>query len=317
LNDDGREAHMFAGVGAPPLSSVTPRDRIARRSRVGVAFLVFAVVACVSRDTLDLSGMSFTTEPLLGKIVWNDLITEDIDAARRFYGELFGWTFAPSAAPGRDNYWVARFGNVYVAGLVSIAPRADGTRLSRWLPYVSVDDVDAAVERARVAGGTVAVGARNMNLGRVAAIVDPQGAVIGLARSDIGDPDDRTTAAAAGRVVWTELLASDPHGAAVFYRSVVGYDTRTVGRRGGQYTLLTARGNDRAGIFANPSDEAEPRWLTHFGVADAKTAATRAAALGGTIVLPASPDLRAGTMAVVTDPSGAILSLLQAPRDAE
>jgi hypothetical protein len=222
---------MFAGVGAAPPSSITPRARVARRSCVGVALLVFAVVGCVSRATLDLSGMSFTTEPLLGKIVRNDLITEDIDAARRFYGELFGWTFAPSAAPGRDNYWVARSGDVYVAGLVSIAPRADGTRLARRLPYVSVDDVEAAVERARVGGGLVTVGARNVNLGRIAAIVDPQGAVIGLARSVIGDPDDRTTAAAAGRVVWTELLASDPHAATVFYRSIVGYDTtRTVER---------------------------------------------------------------------------------------
>ena len=287
---------------------------LARKARAWAAMLLCMIVGCASNGTLDLSGMSFSPEPLVGKVVWNDLITEDIDATRRFYGELFGWTFENATGPGRDEYLVARSGNVYVAGLVSIAPRADGATLSRWLPYVSVPDVDASVARARAAGGDVAAEARNVNLGRVAAIVDPDGAVIGLARSSIGDPDDRTTAAAVGRVIWTELLASDPAAAADFYRSVVGCGARTIERGGGQYTLLTGGGADRAGILENPSEQAAPRWLTYFGVDDAAAAAARAAALGGTIVLPVSPDLRAGTMAVVTDPSGAILALREIAR---
>lgn len=254
--------------------------------------------------------MSFTEQPLIGKVVWNDLITQDLDSARRFYGELFGWTFETAQGPDDADYLVARSGNVYVAGLVSI-PSPPGAVLSRWLPYVSVEDVDAAAERARTAGGEVAAGPRNVNAGRVAAIVDPEGAVLGLARSRLGDPDDGTTAPAAGRVVWTELLAAQPDAAAGFYNAVVGYDARTIARRGGEYTLLTMSGADRAGILANPSEETPPRWLTYFGVGDVAAAADRAATLGGTIVLPVSPDLRAGTMAVVTDPSGAIFVLQQ------
>jgi uncharacterized protein len=279
-----------------------------------IALVLAAAVGCVTQNALDRSGMSFTEQPLVGKIVWNDLITDDLDSARRFYGELFGWTFERATGPGGADYAVARSGEIYVAGLVSIAPRTDGTELSRWLPYVSVEDVDTAVVRAQTAGGAVAVGARNVNLGRVAAIVDPQGAVLGLARSDIGDPDDRTTAAASGRVVWTELLAADTAGAASFYRAVVGYDTRMAKRRGGDYTWLTGAGADRAGILANPSEQAESLWLTFFGVDDAAAAADRAATLGGTIVLPVSPDLREGTMAIVTDPSGAILALQEVTR---
>ena len=203
----------------------------------------------------------------------------------------------------------SRAGNVYVAGIVEVDSSADGKRLSRWLPYMSVDDVDASVTRATAAGANVAVAARNVNLGRVAAIVDPEGAVIGLARSRIGDPDDKTTAPGVGRVVWTELLATDPVAAAQFYGTVVGYDVRTVDRRGGKYTLLTRQGSDRAGIFKNPSDRAAPLWLTYFGVADPAAAATRVEALGGKVVLPPSAQLREGTMAVVTDPTGAVLVL--------
>jgi predicted enzyme related to lactoylglutathione lyase len=256
----------------------------------------------------DLSGMSFTAEPLIGKMVWHDLITEDIDAARRFYGGLFGWTFEESTTRG-DDYLLARDGNVYVAGLVPIERPDDGTRLSRWLPYVSVPDVDDAVERSVAAGATVAASPRDVGLGRVAAIVDPQGAVVGLARSAVGDPDDRTTAAAPGRVVWSELLAADPAAAAAFYQTVVGYAPRTIERRRGTYTLLAAAGKDRAGILENPSEEWEPLWLTYFGVDDPRAAAATAAELGGHIVLEPSPEIREGSMAIVTDPSGAVLVL--------
>jgi uncharacterized protein len=264
--------------------------------------------ACTTAGRPDLSGMSFASEPLIGKMVWHDLMTEDIDAARRFYGGLFGWTFEESTgARGRD-YLLARAGNVYVAGLLPIERPADGTRLSRWLPYVSVPDVDDAVDKSVEAGAGVAASARDVSIGRVAAIVDPQGAVIGLARSDVGDPDDRTTAPGPGRVVWSELLADDPEAAASFYGSVVGYTPRRVERRRGLYTMLAVAGKDRAGILENPT-EWKPVWLTYFGVEDPAAAAKLAKALGGTIVLEPSPEIREGNMAVVTDPSGAVLVL--------
>ena len=157
------------------------------------ALLLIAPAGCVSTGDIDTSAMSFSSEPLVGKVVWNDLVTEDLDAARRFYGEVFGWTFENTTNAAGNPYALAKSGNVYVAGLVSIAARDDGAKLSRWLPYVSVTDVDAAVSRATAANAKVAVGARDVRVGRVAAIIDPEGAVIGLARSQIGDPDDATT----------------------------------------------------------------------------------------------------------------------------
>jgi len=162
--------------------------------------------------------------------------------------------------------------------------------------------------RGSAAGARIAAAARNVNFGRVAAIVDPEGAVIGLARSSIGDPDDATTAPGLGRVVWTELLAADPGSAAKFYGDVVGYDANTIARRGGQYTMLAHGGTNRSGVVKNPTD-AGPVWLTYFGVGDPVVAEGRAEALGGAVVVRASPQLREGTMAVVTDPTGAVLVL--------
>ena len=243
-------------------------------------------------------------------MIWHDLVTDDIDSAQQFYGGLFGWTFHASDGARGNEYLIASMGDKIVAGLVAIDSPEDDQNYSRWLPYMSVADVDDAVSRGVVAGATVAATARDVNVGRVAAIVDPQGAVIGLAASSIGDPDDITTAAAPGRPVWTELLADDPAAATEFYRSIVNYDTRTIERRGGEYTVLASKGSDRAGILQNPAKgEYVPVWITAFGVEDPAVAAAKAESLGGTIVLPVSPELRDGTTAVVTDPSGAILVL--------
>lgn len=260
----------------------------------------------------DLSGMRFSQTPLTGKVIWNDLITDDLDATRTFYGALFGWTFEHSSGKG-GRYLLARLGDIYVAGIVEVKSKNRAQKLSRWLPYVSVGNVDGALSIASAGGATVAVPALDVGFGRVAAIIDPQGAVLGLAHSRIGDPDDATTSPGLGRVVWTELLANDTDAAAQFYRDVVGYEPNTISRRGGQYTMLTQGGKNRAGLLKNPTD-AKPVWLTYFGVDDPVAAEGRLEALGGAVVAAASPRLREGTMALVTDPTGALFVLQKVPQ---
>jgi predicted enzyme related to lactoylglutathione lyase len=276
-----------------------------------LSFVLIAagIAACTTSSKPDLSGMTFADDPLIGKVIWHDLITEDLDGAKRFYGGMFDWTFEDTKAPSGQDYSVARSGNVYVAGMVTIESPADGSNYSRWLPYISVADVDAAMTLVTAAGGTVAATARDVNLGRVAALIDPEGAVIGLARSKFGDPDDRTTAAGPGRPMWTELLSDDAESAIGFYQALVGYDLRVLERRGGQYNLLGGNGVDRVGVMQNPSEDVSPVWLTYFGVTDPAAAAEKAESLGGRIILPPSPEFRNGTLAVVADPSGAILVL--------
>lgn len=276
---------------------------------ITVVALCIALVACAMPSRVDTSAMSFSEEPLVGKIVWSDLITHDLQASRRFYAGLFGWTFAEAAGPTGGQYLVARSGKIYVAGMLLVERPADRTNLSRWLPYASVPDVDAAAARAASLGGRVAVEPREVALGRVAAIVDPEGAVIGLARSSVGDPDDVTTKPAVGRRVWTELLSDDPSASADFYAAVVGFEVRRIERRGGEYTILAGGGRDRAGILANPTEDWSPLWLTSFGVQDAGIAARRAEVLGGRILLDQSDEVRDGTIAIVADPSGAVLVL--------
>lgn len=278
--------------------------------------LALALTGLVTACSVTVPGttpvVSLSDEPLLGKFVWHDLVTDDPAAARRFYGTLLGWEFEQTTHPRGGDYTLISLNGRYLGGMIEVADPA-GADYSRWLPYLSVADVDAAVRLTESAGGSTVVAPVELgDFGRAAAITDPQGAVLGVLRSRVGDPDD-SLPAGPGRIVWNEMLASDDAGAGRFYAALAGLEVSTLARRGGKYTLLRAQGRDRAGIMERPDSRVTPLWLTHFAVTDVDAAARRAAELGGRVLLAPSPDLREGKMAVVTDPGGAILALQQWP----
>jgi len=271
------------------------------------------IAACSATAPGSASGLSLSGEPLLGKFVWHDLLTDDPAAARRFYAGLFGWGFEKTSHPQGGEYTLILRDGRYVGGMVRVDEPA-GIEYSRWLPYVSVADVDAAVRYTESAGGSAAVGPVEIgSIGRAAAVMDPQGAALGLVRSRVGDPDD-SMEPAPGHIVWNELLASDDAAAAYFYGALTGLQAIKVSRRGGEYTLMRSTARERAGIMMRPNPDVTPLWLTHFAVANVVEAARRAEALGGKVLLAPSPDLREGTLAVVSDPGGAILALQELSR---
>ena len=276
-------------------------------------FLLLGLNACSTVNTPAGLGFSLSDEPLVGKFVWHDLITNDTAAAQHFYAGLFGWTFEETIRPGGGPYILAKSNGQYVGGMVHKDNPNDQTNYSRWLGYLSVANVEKALKMTRSAGGTIVVDARELgNIGQVAAITDPQGAVLGLIRSNHGDPDD-SQPDALGRIVWDELLVEDTQAAASFYESLAGYNIQTIQRRGGQYIKLTADGRERAGIMQNPFEYYPSSWLTYFAVADPIAATAKVESLGGKVLLPPSSDLRESTLAVVEDPSGAVLVLQQWP----
>lgn len=282
---------------------------------VAVLFFIVGLAACGTTGTGagSIPVTRLSAQPLLGKFVWHDLVTNDVEAARSFYAGLFGWTFREAQHPaGGGPYTLITSGNRYVGGMLQLDD-PEGADYSRWLAYVSVRDVDQAVEWTRAEGGRPVAGPVDLGtLGQAAAVVDPQGAVVGLLRSEFGDPDD-SRQPAEGQVVWDELLAANDVDAARFYSGLAGYETETLDRRGGRYLLLMAQGRERAGVMQRPNERVQPLWLTHFAVADPAAAARRTTELGGKVLLAPSPELRDGRLAVVEDPTGAILALHQWP----
>ena len=89
------------------------------------ALAVILAVACASGSKgVAPAAVPTASSPLTGKFVWHDLITEDPEACRRFYGALLGWEFEDTHRADKP-YIVARAGGHYVAGIVAGASGCD------------------------------------------------------------------------------------------------------------------------------------------------------------------------------------------------
>jgi hypothetical protein len=115
-----------------------------------------------------------------GKFYWNELMTRNLEQAKKFYSETLGWSFdAMPMGPG-STYWLAKIGDEPVGGLFDIsAPEYKGVPES-WMPYIAVDDVDARVKKATKAGAKVMKSAFDVpGVGRIVVLLEPGGAGIG------------------------------------------------------------------------------------------------------------------------------------------
>ncbi len=106
-----------------------------------------------------------------------ELNTTDVAAAKAFYGRLFDWRFEDDAV-GSDPYVTIDTGEDVGGGIVKNPVAGDP---SAWIPYVAVDDVAAATQKARSLGATIWKGATEIpGQGTYSVIADPTGAVLGL-----------------------------------------------------------------------------------------------------------------------------------------
>ena len=110
-----------------------------------------------------------------GSFSWMELHSGDGSKAKAFYTDLLGWNTEEMEMPGMS-YTVIANGAEKIGGF---PPMVADT--PRWLPYVTVDDVDARVEKAKSLGATVAGEPMSVpGVGRMATLVDPVGGVIAL-----------------------------------------------------------------------------------------------------------------------------------------
>jgi len=111
-------------------------------------------------------------------LLWVELYTHDPAAAKRFYGELFGWKTDPYPMPeGAYDMWSTNPGEGPDAfgGIVEVSG-GEPIRDEKWVPCFMVADTDATVERTREAGGTVLMPPTDAPPGRLAALTDRFGA---------------------------------------------------------------------------------------------------------------------------------------------
>ena len=114
-----------------------------------------------------------------GAFHWNELLTWDVERAKRFYADTIGWSFDPMPMPD-GTYWVAKMGEQLVGGMYELKrPEFEGVPES-WMAYLAVDDVDARTARATEAGAELMRPIFDVPMvGRIAILRQPGGAGIG------------------------------------------------------------------------------------------------------------------------------------------
>lgn len=130
-----------------------------------------------------------SSESLPGSFVWIELETPDLDVAKKFYGELFGWDAGEVST--KDNheqgyaYTVFTKSGEQVAGAIETA--MPGIPAS-WCPSFCVRDVDQATITAGRNGGVLMAEPCDIPVGRQAVIVDPTGAAFSVLGPKIMGP---------------------------------------------------------------------------------------------------------------------------------
>lgn len=110
-----------------------------------------------------------------GSFGWCELLTNNVEAAKTFYAELFGWSMEPF--PGMP-YTVIKNGDTGIGGIMELPPHMAGAPPC-WGTYVTVADVDATAQKAQALGATTIVPLTDIpEVGRFYVFRDPQGAVI-------------------------------------------------------------------------------------------------------------------------------------------
>jgi len=244
---------------------------------------------------------------LPGKFVWFDLFTTDMTAAANFYGALFGWE------DRRTNENDASVKTFYHHGkpVANMIGRESIPGDSQWLAYMSVDDVDSALEITEALGGSIHREAKDLpNRGRIGVAVDPQKAAFAMVTSPVGDPLD--VKFVFNRWLGCELWTTDVSGASDFYTKLVGYSVNVVDvHEKVQYRLLASQGHRRGGIVEIPWSDAAPEWVPYIAVESILATVTKAQELGGKLLLEPDMSVKQGHIAIIADPAGAIFGIQQ------
>lgn len=251
--------------------------------------------------------MSKRQNVIFGAPCWLDLSTSDIERAKAFYGELFGWTATDTGAAFGHYTNMSKDGALVAA----LSPKMDPAQADvpdAWNLYFAVPDAAEAAAAVTRAGGTLLFDVMQIaDAGSMTMFVDPAGAVAGMWQPGTHHGFQRYQEA--GAPCWFELLTRNLEGAAAFYAGVFGHDVSAmdIGFGGPPYRSLDVNGTAWAGIAditGHLPDTVPNYWSVYFGVEDTDDAARLIEERGGRIITPpvTSPH---GRWATVTDPMGA------------
>lgn len=284
-----------------------------------------------------------------GAFCWPELATPDSAKAKAFYGGLFGWTAFDVPSAG-GTYSLLRVGALDVAALRTLSPDEKAQAMpSHFMSYISTVSADASARRAKELGGTVLVGPFDVEgIGRMAVVRDPTGSGADVKSAPVPQgltPPNGGRSAPAPRgavfalwearghigarlvgeentLCWTEIVTRDPAGAQAFYGGLFGWTWKVPDVAPVEYFEIYREQQPIGGLLPMRGEEWGDRpghLMPYFRVRDCDATAAKAAALGGTAVVPPRDIPHVGRFALLRDDQGAhfsVITLQEKPAEA-
>lgn len=249
-----------------------------------------------------------------GAPCWVDAMFSDLEGAKRFYGDVLGWTFGESASE-YGNYTQAYSDGKAVAAVVPPMPGNEGQ--SAWCLYLASPNATGTAQKIKAAGGQLLMEPMQVGeFGSMALAKEPSGAVFGVWQAGRhrgfekhGEP---------GAFAWAEVFTREPDSTDAFLPRIFPYEVQKIADEHVDFKVFSLGGKEnpvlgRMKMGEEFPPEVPPYVNVYFAVDDCDAALARAT--GGGATLRFGPmDSPFGRFAAVTDPQGANFSLIDLTR---
>lgn len=243
-----------------------------------------------------------------GTPCWADAMFSDVEGAKRFYGDVLGWTFGESSSE-YGNYTQAYAEGKAVAAVVPPMPGQEGQ--SQWCLYFASPDAAATAEKIRENGGEVLMEPMQVgDFGTMCLAREPSGAVFGVWQA--GRHEGFEATATPGAYCWAEVFTREPEKADAFLSAVFPYRMTDIVDDAVDFRMFDI-GEDTVLGRMRMTDDFPPEVPSYinvyFTVDDCDEAVARATKLGGVLRFgPMSSPF--GRFAALSDPQGANFSVI-------
>jgi predicted enzyme related to lactoylglutathione lyase len=251
-----------------------------------------------------------------GMFCWFEHHSHAPERAVEYWTALVGGEHAAVPLPCGNTMHLLNAGQHHRWSLRALAgcPALLIERGPHWLPFVAVDDTDAAYARALEFGARSVAAPHDNGMGRGAIIEDPQGAALGLFTAASGATDG-VNPHGHGFMCWCELVTPDPKASAAFLAYVLGWTSNDQDMGAFTVTIASANGHPVASLWTQCADDAHPwkraRWYPYVQVNAIDPAAAQAKALGATLPCDIMPIPGVGRWQPTYDPTGCETALLE------
>jgi hypothetical protein len=247
-----------------------------------------------------------------------ELATTDQNGAKKFYGDLFGWSVDDAPMGPGEFYSMFKLDGKDAAAAYTLRSeqKAQGVP-PHWMIYIATDNVDDSARRAAELGASICAQPFDvMDVGRMAVVQDPTGAMFCLwqPKTNTGIGAKNTD----GAFCWADLNTRDVPRAADFYGKLFGWTLEKSQNDPSGYLHIK---NGEEYIGGIPSAEhqdpnAPPHWLLYFETSNCDASVEKAKQNGAKVFFGPVSMENVGRFAVLSDPQGAVFSVFQSARKA-